>query len=233
MIYIVHGDDFSKSRNLVLNQQKKLGVESRLELDISDTSPESLFSCVRSGDLFGNVLYVVLNISKAGRTNMEPYVGVLKNIPENTVLIILSDKSLTATNVFIKNAQVLGAKIVSNTQEPLSSTFKFVDAVFYKRRQEAYKELEKLLIDQTEPLEIFSMLVWGLRNVSQAVFNNQPFFNGKNFIKNKSYAQAKLFNRNSIKNLYSDFFNMDREVKTGGIEGSMLIPLSIEKVLNS
>jgi DNA polymerase III delta subunit len=233
MIYIVHGDDFTKSRNLILNQQKKLEIDSRNEMDISNLSPEDLFSHVHSSGLFGENQLLVLNISKAGRTNLEPFLEKLKKIPENIILIILSDKTLTNNNVFVKNASKLEAKVIFNEKTPLSSTFRFVDAVFYRQRDKAYRELSKLLGDQTEPFEIFSMLVWGLRNVAQAKFDNQKFFRGRDFIKNKVYAQSKLFSTESLKKLYKTLSDMDRDVKTGGIDPDLLIPLAVEKVLNS
>jgi DNA polymerase III delta subunit len=233
MIYIVHGDDFTKSRNLILNQQKKLEIDSRNEMDISNLSPEDLFSHVHSSGLFGENQLLVLNISKAGRTNLEPFLEKLKKIPENIILIILSDKTLTNNNVFIKNASKLEAKVIFNEKTPLSNTFRFVDAVFYRQRDKAYRELSKLLGDQTEPFEIFSMLVWGLRNVAQAKFDNQKFFRGRDFIKNKVYAQSKLFSTESLKKLYKTLSDMDRDVKTGGIDPDLLIPLAVEKVLNS
>jgi DNA polymerase III delta subunit len=233
MIYIVHGDDFTKSRNLILNQQNKLGVESRGELDIGDLTPEDFFSHVHSSGLFGEKQFLVLNISKSGRTNLEPFVEKLEKIPENIILIVLSDKILTNSNAFIKKSAGLEAKVIFNQKAPLSSTFKFVDALFYKQRDTAYRELSKLTEDQTDPFEIFSMILWGLRNVTQASFNNQKFFRGKDFIKNKVCSQSKFFTPKSLKQIYGALSNIDRESKVGGIDPELLVPLAVEKVLNS
>lgn len=233
MIYIVHGDDFSKSREVVLNQQKKLGVESRIELEINNTAPEELFSHLHSSDLFGNITFLVLNVSKAGRMNLDPYIQKLKNVPENVVLVIISDKPLSNTNAFIKNSAKMGAKIVSKTKVPLSNTFKFVDAVFYKQRNGAYKELANLINDDIEPLEIFSMMVWGLRNIMYAKLNDQSFFRGRDFIKNKSSAQAKLFSQPALMDIYWQFKDLDRDSKFGVIDLGSLVPTAVEKVLNS
>jgi hypothetical protein len=179
-------------------------------------------------------VFVVLNISKAGRMNLEPYVNKLYNMPVNTVLVILSDKILTDKNAFVKNALKLNAKVSTSTAIPLSNTFKFVDAVFYKRREEVYRELSKLIQDQTDPVyEIFPMLLWGLRNVAQAKFGNTNFFKGRDFVRDKSLSQARLYSEDSIKNIYTLFMNMDKDVKTGGIEEAMLIPITVEKMLNS
>jgi DNA polymerase III delta subunit len=233
MIYIVHGDNFTKSRNLILNQQNKLGVESRGELDIRDLAPEDLFSQVHSSGLFGEKQLLVLNISKSGRTNLEPFVEKLGKIPENITLVVLSDKILTSSNAFIRKSGKLGAKIIFSQKVSLSSTFKFLDALFYKQRDATYRELSRLTEDQTDPFEIFSMILWGLRNVAQASFNNQRFFKGKDFVKNKAYSQSKLFNPKSLKHLYSALSDMDRKAKVGGIDPELLVPLATEKVLNS
>ena len=233
MIYIVHGDDFTKSRNLVLNQQKNLDVETRTELEIGNLTPEEIYSLTHSSGLFGEGQFLVLNISKAGHTNLDPFIEKLTKIPDNIILIILSDKSLSGTNTFIKNASKLNAKIILNQKVPLSNTFKFIDAVFYKQRDTAYRELSKLTDDRVDSLEIFSMILWGLRNVAQAKFENKKFFSGRDFVKNKANTQSKLFTTESIKSLFSVFSNMDKELKTGGLDVGLLVPMAVEKVLNS
>jgi DNA polymerase III delta subunit len=77
------------------------------------------------------------------------------------------------------------------------------------------------------------MLLWGLRNVAQAKFGNTNFFKGRDFVRDKSLSQARLYSEDSIKNIYTLFMNMDKDVKTGGIEEAMLIPITVEKMLNS
>jgi len=233
MIYIVHGDDFSKTRIAVLNQQKKLEADSRIELEINNISPEDLFSYTRSSDLFGGRIFIVLNISKAGRTNLDPFISKLEKIPENVTLIVISDKQLSNANAFIKNASKLGAKIISNQKVPLSNTFKFADAVFYKQRDQAYRELSKLLLEDVEPLEIFSALVWNLRNISYAKLGGTDFFRGRDFIKNKANSQAKLFSKEAVAEIYWYFKNIDRDAKFGVIDFDCLVPSAVEKVLNS
>ena len=233
MIYIVHGDDLVKSRNLILNQQKKLGIEGRIEIDISDASPEKVFDATHSSDLFGGSLYVVLNISKAGRTNLEPYLKAIQKPSPKTTIVIVSDKVLSQTNLFIKNAQKLGAKVVLNQKIPEGNTFRFVDALLSKQRAKTYQELAKLISQDQDPFETFATMLWGLRNVVHAKFKSPSFSGIKDFIKSKSMVQEKLYTKDSLVKIFQELSKIDKDSKTGVIESSMMLTLAVEKVLNS
>lgn len=233
MIYIVHGDDFVKSRALIVNQQKKLGVESKTEINVSEISPLELYEKCSAAGLFGDLPFIVLNISDAGNKNLEPYLETAKKIPSDATLIILSSKSLPKTNVFIKNAQTLDAKIHTNEKTPEGNVFRFVDTLFTKNRKSAYKELNNLLTENNDPFYIFSMILYGLRNIAGYIFGSPSFHKQKPFVKGKAKTQSAGFSENKIKNLYFYLYNLEKKAKTGEITPDLLLTLTVEKVLNS
>ncbi|MBU0534655.1 hypothetical protein KKC62_00400 [Patescibacteria group bacterium] len=233
MIYIVHGDDISKSRILIQNQQKKLNIESRIEIDITNVTPEEIYEKSHSNDLFNNPPFMVLNITSAGKTNMDKYIEMLEKAPIATTIIILSGKSLPQTNIFIKNAERLKARINANEMVPQSNIFAFVDAVFYRQREKAYSELSKLLKDQVSSFEILSMFFYGLRTLSSAKFSSASFSKLHNFVKRKALSQANLFTENQIKEIFEELRIIDMKSKLSEISEELLIPMAIEKVLNS
>lgn len=233
MIYIVHGDDLSKSRILIQNQQKKLNIETRIELNITETTPEEIFEKSHSNDLFGNPPFIILNITGVGRMNVDKFIEKLEEIPVATTLIILSGKSLPQTNAFIKNTVRLKAKTNVNEIVPQSSIFKFVDAVFYKQREKAYSELAKLLNDQVSPFEIFSLIFYGLRTVAAAKFGTPSYTKLHDFVKRKSQSQATLFSNKQLINIFEDFRKLDMKSKLSEIDEELLIPMAVETVLNS
>lgn len=233
MIYIVHGDDLVKSRALILNQQKKLGCESRLEFEISNITPEELFEKSCSNDLFGNQPFIVLDVTSSGRMNLEPYLNVIKKIPTLTTLIILSGKTLSKSNLFIKKSQELKARPNLNEVTPNSNIFNFIDAVFYKQREKAYKELAKLLKDGVSPFEILPMIFYGVRTVASSKFEAPSYKKKHSFVKSKSSSQAKLFTEGQLKNIFEKFRNIDMKSKLSEIDEELLIPMTIEIVLNS
>ncbi len=208
MIYIVHGKDLSKSRILIQNQQKKLGVESRVEFNITEVTPEALYEKSCSNDLFGNPPFIVLDVTNAGRLNLDNFIEKMEKIPETTTIIILSGKSLSKTNVFIKNSQRLKAKLNVNEIIPQSNVFRLVDAIFYKQREKSYSELSKLLNDQVSPFEIFSLIFYGLRTVASAKFDSPSYKKMHDFVKRKSQSQAKLFSEAQVKNIFEEFIKI-------------------------
>jgi len=233
MVYIVHGEDISKSRILIQNQQKKVGAQSRIEIEISEITPEGLFEKGCSNDLFGNPPFIVLDITNASRTNMEPYLEKIIKIPESTTIIILSGKPLPKTNIFIKNAEKIKARLNLNETKPQSNLFNFVDAVFYKQREKAYLELSKLMKDRVSPYEILSMMYYGLRTVAQAKTDSPSYKKLHPFVKGKAQTQSKNFTFEQIVNIYENFRKIDMKSKLSEIDEDMLIPLVIETVLNS
>jgi len=233
MIYIVHGDDLSKSRILIQNQQKKLNSKSRIEVDITETTPEEIYKKSHSNDLFGNPPFIVLDITNAGRLNLDPFIKILEKIPDTTNLIVLSAKSLSKTNAFIKNAGKLKARTNFNELVPQGSVFKLVDATFYKQRGKAYSELSKLLADSVSPFEIFSLVLYGLRTVSSANFNSPSYKKLHDFVKKKSQSQSKLFTTQQLINIFEELRKIDMKSKLSEIDEEILIPMTVEIVLNS
>jgi DNA polymerase III delta subunit len=230
MIYIVHGEDLSYSRNIILNQQKKLGSPARTEISLSKTTPEHLKEISATFDIFGTPPFIVLDISDAGRMNLDKYVDAISKIPAETVLIVLSAKELSKSNAFIKNSQKLGAKIIHAVKKPTSNVFKFIDYVFSGNRSPAYKELKRLTLDDEDPFYLISMLLYGLRNIAYVKFNSPEFNKVSPFAKNKARNQAKHYTKEAVRNLFAQFYKADKNLKTGELSPEVALPFIIEKV---
>jgi DNA polymerase III delta subunit len=233
MIYIVHGEDFIKSRDQIINQLKKLGVKGKTELAVSDTTPEQIFELACSQSLFAEPQFIVLDITSAGKLNVDGYIEILKKIPADVTVVVLSAKALTKTNAFIKSAAELKAKIISNEKLPASNIFSFVDALFSKQRLKTYQELLKLIKDDEDPFRIFSMILYGLRNIAAAKFGSPAIANYKPFMKSKLEAQSAKFTEENVKNLFDGLYEIDKGAKTGEITPELMVTLAVEKVLNS
>ena len=233
MIHIVHGENLSASRTSVLNLQKKLNVQSKIELLLSDTTPQNLLELCSSFDIFGNPPFIVLDISLAGRADLDKYVTVAKKIPKETTLVILTSKVLPKTNAFIKEVTNLKAVVLQNQNFKNSNIFKFADLVFSGNRGTAYKELTKLVQDAEDPFYIFSMLIYNLRNITYAKFGSSAFTKTAPFAKAKAKAASEKFTEEALTKLYKEFYLMDKDVKSGAVLADLLIPLAVERVFNA
>jgi len=233
MIYIVHGDDIVKSRFQIINQQKKLDSKNKTELYIQDIAPSDLLKTTFSSDLFGNPPFVVLNVTKAGRMNIKPFLEVILKTPNTANLIILAEKELPKSSAFLKITNKKGIKILVNKTTPDGNSFKFMDAVLYKRRNQSYKEYGKLMKEDASPFELFSKILFGLNAISGVVFKSPSTDKLHPFVKSKAIKQSEKYSKESLTKLYQDLYNLDKQIKTGLIDIDNLIPLTIEKVLNS
>lgn len=206
MVYLVHGENYSYSRKIISSQQKKLGVETKTEVDLEDVTPEQLKALCTYFDIFGTPPFIVFNISKAGRQNLEPYTKIITDVPQETTLIILSSKDLSSTNIFVKEAKNLGINVVRNQKIPESNIFRFIDALYKGNRFLTYKELSKLIKEDQDPFYIFSMILYGARK------------------------NASSIGEEKTKQLFLDLYNTDKILKTGGIDPEIAIPYTVEKV---
>ncbi len=232
MIYIVHGTDYSKSRKLIINQKNNSASEHIIEKNIEDIEPRELYENLVSFDLFGNPPFVVLKVPGTKIAGFDAYAEVIKKTPDTATLIILASGTLGNSNDFIKTAAKFKAKVISNTKETKSNVFDFVDSVFYKNRFKAYEEYKTLIDEDNDPFYIFSMILYGLRNVTHAKFNTNEFQVKKGYGRDKSERQANNFTKFEILNIFKECYKTDKDLKTGKIDKDLAIPYLVEKICN-
>ena len=231
MIYILHGENLSAIRTFILKLQADNNISSKREFLVEDTTPGQLADAVAAVDMFGGGSMITLDVTKAGRAKMDGFVEVLAVVPGETVVAIFSAKELTKSNAFIKAAQKFLAKVAVFKPTSPANVFRFVDSVFYGSRNASYKDLRALLVLEAEPIYIFSMLTYGLRNILYAKFNSPALNKISPFAKSKAKSQAQKFTEEQAVSLYEKFYEMDRDVKIGIQSPETLLPLAIEGVL--
>lgn len=238
MVYIVHGEDYPKSRKLISNQQSKLETGSRIELDAVESTPQKLLESVCTSDLFGNFPFVVLNITdlpsnKTNNIKLNKFVKIVASALEKATIIVLSGKDLGKTHPFIKSAPKLRARVVHNKTTPVSNVFNLVDALFSKNTTATYKQLRLLELENTDPFYIFSMVLYGLRNVAHSKFESIEFSKKSPYIQSKTKTQALNFTRLSILTSFKKLYEIEKKLKTGQISPEIALTYSVEYILSA
>lgn len=232
MIYIFHGENLAFSRDRILKIQNLGDFESKTEILIEDTTPQQLSDIIFSPDFFGNPPFVILDISNVGRSNVDDFIKVLKIVPKECVVVILSSKELSKTNVFIKMVHELEAKVILSDRVSESNIFNFIDNVFFSKRDAGYKNLSELMNDGHDPIYILTMLEYTLRNIAYSKFNSPMLTKISPFSRAKANNQSRLFSEESIRNLYAFFYQVDLDSKIGEISADTIIPFCMEKVFS-
>ncbi|MEZ6255587.1 MAG: hypothetical protein R3B92_02330 [Patescibacteria group bacterium] len=232
MILILHGENYSKSREILLQLRTKLNNPPKIEIDITQAHSSNFAQTLASQDIFFTSPLVVLDISSLGRSNPTEFITAIDSMPSSSNLVILTDKTLTAANAFIKASKGWGAKVVKSDVTASSNIFKFVDNVFNLQRTKAYTEYANLIAESNDPFYLFSMLQFGLRNLVYAKFKAPHFISSANFTTQKAITQSEKFSADSLIELYDTFYTLDMQLKTGLVLSDVVVPYAIEKVIS-
>lgn len=236
MIFIIHGDNYTKSREILNQLIQKLRENStqeisKLETSIKDITAKQLREELGTQSLFSDVRFLIFDITQTTKMNLDDYIDALKNTPKEKYVALLSEKELGKSNPFLKNSNELKAKVVLNNTIPTANIFKFVDAVFAKDRTQSYRELQRLLDEGHDPFYVFTMLLYGLRNLAHANLNTKQYKKMAPFTRTKVDKQVKIFPLQTLIKLYEDLYNLDLALKTGKQSPDLLLTRAIEKVL--
>lgn len=230
MLYIIHGEDVVKSRELILEKTKNLNAINYKEIIFEDYTLNDIYNFLNTDSLFSskNALVIDITNSKINSNHLD----LFKNKSSNTTLILYSSKKIASSSILIKNINLIKAKQIDNNKQHPENMFNFVQALYLKNRLATYKEYEKLINAQTDEYYIFSMILWGLRNVSKCIFDAKSFKDSSEYSKSKTLIQAKLFNEIKILDIYKEFYTIEKQLKTTDLDIKIAIFRSIEIVLN-
>lgn len=240
MIYLVHGDDVANSRRQLTTIYQNLdnkaeGKCPKIEFTISEVTPRDIISATNSIDMFSPELVVEVDITDLASVGMKELAETLeeskKTIPQTTTLVFYSSKNVSKRNLLLKNAPVLGIRVIESTERKNSNVFAFIDALFTGNRKKTYLELEKLAKSGEDEFYLLSMIQYGLRNIAYKIFESPELKKVSPFAKRNLEVQSKNFNQQSTKELYSYIYEIEKRAKSGNENKGLMIPLIVEKVL--
>lgn len=236
MLFLIHGDDVSKSRETIIQIVNKLNsipntTIIKKEVNISDITPQEVLNFCRSKGMFGEVPLIILDCEGTTKFDFGPFLDILHIVPSSSNVIFLSPKELTKSNALVKACEKLGIKVSLHNNLPDSNVFKFTEALFSKNRKATYTELHKLQNAGEDAFYIFSMILYSLRSIAAVTYGLESASKMAPFVVNKVNKQKDHFPDTKLKKLYETFYETDLGMKTGSSDPELLLTLAIEKVL--
>lgn len=242
MLYVLHGENIVASRDFIL-ALKKSQKAHLLEFKSSETTISQILTSYFTSDLFGQKTAVVVDVTSDKSFDFKSLLESLKKGKSENDLVFFSSKVFGKTHYLLKEvgtskpeeSGTLGqpnlSLIVKEFKEELKpNVFNFLDALFAKQKTNAYKEFNSLTKSGVDEFEIFTMILFGLRNLSFALFDSSALAKLHPFVKNKTVSQAKKFRREEVSKIYDFLYMHDLQVKTGKGSLDVTIPLLIEKL---
>lgn len=229
MIYIFHGENQIELRN----ELKKLSASRNtplIEHKSTDISASNLAIEYLSVDIFGGVLAITLDVTKDKNFDFKGFTEKVKEKQSSNLLMFYSYQILEKSHPLLKQVTTLKANVREFHPAEKTNIFAFTDALFEKRKKDAYLELSKLLAKNEDEFEIYNMIVFGIRNISLAKFSSKAFSKLHPFVQQKTTKLAAKFSEEKIKKLYKTLYLYDLEIKTGKRQIDVAIPLLIEEI---
>lgn len=231
MILFIYGKNEEKLHENLNQALKEVDAQERINID-EPGLPNEFANKILTPNIFGSKIAFVVDCSEVDHENMEDFFTAAENAPKETSVIFISSENFRSNSKIIKKAsKIKGLKIVEAKQDKDSTIFNFIDAVFEKKRREAYRLLEKLYEKEEPPFKIQSMLVYQLRNVAKTKFGAKV--SAPPFVKRKLNKQARNFSNEKIMDLFHFFYETDRDMKLGKVPENILNIMSLEKILES
>ena len=228
MIYILHGEDTTSLRTFLLALKKQ--DDSRLiEVQLNDGGEQEALGSYLTQDLFNQKSLVVLDITKHRTFDFEDYSQKLEVGTTLNDFVFYCAEPLRKTHQLFKIKFKTSTTLKEFNHEIKPSVFAFLDALFEKRKKEAYSKYFEQVSSGSD-FELFSMIVYGVRNLAMAQENSRSLTSMHPFAKSKALNQAKNFTKEEISEIYGDLYSHDLNIKTGKSSIDIVMPLLIEKI---
>ncbi len=225
MIYVLHGENTVLSRDFVLDL-KRSNNAVLIEYQPQEASLDEITSKYFSVGLFAEKLAILIDVTKDKTLDFPALGEALKKAKSPNILVFLSRATIPKTHPLLK----FGFDVKEFKEKFNASIFNFLDALFEKRKNDAYKELHSLISSGTDEFEILSMVSYGIRNISYEVYESSASKNLHPFVKRKTSIQAKKYDKTQISGIFDFLYHFDLSAKTGRADPSVILPLVIEKI---
>jgi len=222
MITIIHGSDTASSRKYFMDEKERLAQS--ILIDGQNSTLTDLVQIFEGGELFAEnknfFIEQLLSKRKKGRELDQILENIHKNGDQNNIYI-WEDKEVTPANIkSFKNPVIKTFKLHQ-------TLFLFLENIKPKNGKTLIKLFHETIIG-SDPEMVFFMIVRQIRSLL-ALSEAQP--QGLNTIdevkrmapwqKSKMQSQADFFEIDELKNLYSKLFEIEKELKTGGLSANL------------
>jgi len=155
-----------------------------------------------------------------------------KDLPQKLVEFLGNDLWLISNEIkklvtFKKKEKEVKTEDVINLIKPKieSDIFETIDAIFQKNKKRALALVQKHLQKGDDPLYLFNMIIFQLRNIIlvKGLLQNYPYNIALQksslpiYLFKKTFSQSAKFNLLQLKKIYHKLFQIDLMIKTGKI----------------
>ena len=227
MLYLLHGENVSASRQALLDLKKNYSSDSISVFDAKKFDADEFTRVYETPSLLSDRRLIVIE----GKTpTIQPFNRL--TISSSTDLIFWIGEQLKPSNKLFKLVKELGGQIRAFKPALPKHVFGFLDALGYKNKKKSFLELHRLLDQGESPVYLLTMIVWQIRNLLRVRLYNHPAITSRDacigerynnggpkpkmnpFVLRKATSQVKNFEGEELVGIFRRLLKAEVALKT-------------------
>lgn len=220
MLYVVHGNDVSKTGPklgaLLDGLREKKPDASVIRPQKDEISPEFLDECTAGQGLFERKLIIVLEEVLSDEAVLAAFLDRLSDVSESENVFLLKESVLgaEAASILKKAAKVWECSLEKKGREMPS--FALSDALGARDRKTLWVLYQKALMKGSAPEELHGTLFWQVKTMWLASHSKNANDAGlKPFVYSKSQSFARKYSEEEMKGLLTDLLTLYHRARRG------------------
>lgn len=228
MIYLLYGNDFTKSRaklrDIIASQMKKNPDASYFKLNSENWSEEKLGEFIESQGLFQSAYIVVCDGLVANKQSNEVFLSNLKEMKASTNIFLIIEETLTKENAkkIEKHAEKVQEFVDVKKDKPKNKDFNvfvLTDALGARDKKRLWLLYQDAIFSGMEPEEIHRLFFWQVKALLAAQNSKGATDAGLNpFVYKKAFGFSKNFTKEELRVMSSNLVTLYHEARRGGVE---------------
>jgi len=231
MLYLLHGENVSASRQALLDLKKNYSSDSISVFDAKKLDADEFTRVYETPSMFADHRLVVIE-GKVPSATIKQFDNL--TISNTTDLIFWLPEQLKPSNKLVKQIKELGGQIRAFKPTIPKHVFGFLDALGYKNRQKSFLELHRLLDQGESPVYLLTMMVWQIRNLlSVKVTGSQGVKKMNPFVRRKAQSQVKNFEEEDLVGVFRKLLGAEVALKTTAQDPVLVLDCLVDRIVNS
>jgi DNA polymerase III delta subunit len=237
MLYLLHGENVSASRQALVDLKKNYAADSISVFDAKKFDEDEFVRACETPSLLSDRRLVVIEGKPQKISNFQ---FPISSLSSTTDLAIWVGEQLKPSNKFFKLVKSAGGQIRHFRPTIPKHVFGFLDALGYKNKQKAFLELHRLLEQGESPIYLLTMIVWQMRNLLRVKVSRQKGgqapcqgVKGINpFVLRKAKSQVKNFEEEELVEVFHKLLEAEIALKTTQQEPKLVLDMLVDGITN-
>ena len=240
MLYLLHGEDISASRQALLDLKKDYSPDSISVFDAKKLDADEFVRVYETPALLSDRRLIVVEGKPPGKipNPIDPKdrrlrISQIPNFPSTTDVVFWVGEELKSSNKLFKQVKELGGQIRHFKPVVPKHVFGFLDALGYKNKQKAFLELHRLLDQGESPVYLLTMIAWQIRNLLKVKLSigggPKPKMNP--FVLRKAQSQVKNFEEEELVGIFHKLLEAEIALKTTQQDPKLVLDLLVNRIV--